>query len=482
MKKIDLYIYMVIGVLLFPFVCLQAQHVTPNEIILDGVTVKKEGNNVVMNVTINLDNLDLSSQQMVVLTPEVRSGNGLISHRFQPLVITGAIRNKALERAIDFNNFTFEQTPVQIIRRHNKRSQSIPLTLYLPYEKWMSDAGFFINEDMLGCACDSIMKHESNIKSPLLFEPVYQFSYITPPVESVKQRDETYAARLNFELAKYNLLRDFKNNAEVLKEVDTIINEIRNDSNLTVTNFTITGYASPEGNEQSNMKLSENRAFAFVDYLKDKYEINPSDIETTWKGEDWEELRRVVEASVIADKNAVLAALDEPDNFQRKSKLKMISGGDTYRMLLREYYPPLRRNEYTVSYVARPFSLDEAKQLIYTKPQHLSLNEMFLVANTYPAGSSDFKEVFYIASHLYPDNPVAQLNTATLELENGHIDLAIERLSKIDMSQAWNNLGIAYALKGDYRQAGDYFRRAVESGDQTASHNLSQLAKLVAGY
>lgn len=128
-------------------------------------------------------------------------------------------------------------------------------------------------------------------------------------------------------------------------------------------------------------------------------------------------------------------------------------------MLLRDYYPPLRRNEYTISYVARAFNVDEAKQLIKTKPQYLSLNEMFLVANTYPKDSGEFKEVFDIAARIYPDDPVVRLNTAALELENGAIDAAIVRLQKSDMPEAWNNLGIAYILKQDYKKGGEYLEK-----------------------
>lgn len=50
----------------------------------------------------------------------------------------------------------------------------------------------------------------------------------------------------------------------------------------------------------------------------------------------------------------------------------------------------------------RAFNVDEAKQLYKTKPQYLSLNEMFLVANTYPKDSDEFKEVFDILPAFIP--------------------------------------------------------------------------------
>lgn len=127
-----------------------------------------------------------------------------------------------------------------------------------------------------------------------------------------------------------------------------------------------------------------------------------------------------------------MAVIDGHTDFAtRKNRLQALNGGTTYRMLLRDYYPPLRRNEYTISYVARAFQCRRGEQLIKTKPQYLSLNEMFLVANTYPKDSGEFKEVFDIAARIYPDDPVARLNTAALELENGAIDAAIGPTSEV---------------------------------------------------
>ena len=102
---------------------------------------------------------------------------------------------------------------------------------------------------------------------------------------------------------------------------------------------------------------------------------------------------------------------------------------------------------------------------------------MFLVANTYPKNSQEFKEVFEIASRMYPDNPVAQLNTGAMELETGAVDNAIRRLEGINLPEAWNNLGVSYAQKGDYQKAQEYLNRAVQAGNGTAKNNAEQLKK-----
>lgn len=480
MKK--LYFYSLISLSLLSASGLQAQVVnatTQDNLRIEDVQFAKEGNNIQGSAVLNLDDVRLGSAQMLILTPVIRSEDNTKFHRFQPIVFTGASRSRTLQRAIDWEGFKFEETPQLIMRRTNKRPQSVPVTLNTTYQDWFRGATLTFLETKSGCAYTTIHDTEYNALSPVLpklVKPVYEYSYVTPPVEEVKQRSETHAAHLNFEVAKSTILRNFKNNADVLNDVDKVINEIRNDKNLTVTELHITGYASPEGNEQSNMKLSENRAKAFVSYLTEHYNIPRDAVKIDWAGEDWDGLKKLVQESSISNKSEILNVLGETNVAQRKTKLKQLNGGQTYRMLLQDYYPQLRRNDYTIAFVAKKFSVDEAKAQIRTKPQYLSLNEMFLVANTYPKNSQEFKEVFDIAARMYPDNPVAQLNTGAMELETGAVDNAIRRLEGINLPEAWSNLGVAYALKGDYQKAQEYLNRAAQAGNATAKHNAEQLS------
>jgi len=478
MKKVNIYIFIA---LILSAVCAKAQNTDRYQIRTSQYQVERIDDMIRMKVNLNLDRLDLPSQQMITITPVARSGDGTRSHAFSPIVITGSTRDKALRRSLDFGNFEFPTAPQMMVRHKNNEGQVIPLVLDLPYEEWLHEARLVFIEDVTGCACELENSGEYNIAGilPPLFVPQYQLSYAVPPAEKIKQRSETYSARINFELNKYKILYNYKNNAQVLDSVDYIVNELRNDPNLTITEFSITGYASPEGVPQHNMTLSENRARAFVSYLMQKYTINAAMIKTDWKGEDWDGLRRVVAGLSFDDKEQVLNILyNETNVMTRKSRLKQLSGGETYSMLLRDHYPPLRRNEYTISYIAKPFSVDEAKETIRTKPHHLSENEIFLVANTYPKNSREFKEVFDIAARIYPDNPYTQLNVITVDMENNRIDNTLmQRLQTIDMPEAWNNLGIIYTQQGDYVKAEQFFDRAAQAGVKEAVHNKDQLAR-----
>ncbi len=86
--------------------------------------------------------------------------------------------------------------------------------------------------------------------------------------------------------------------------------------------------------------------------------------------------------------------------------------------------------------------------------------------------------MFDISARLYPDNELSILNSSSADIEAGNVDGALERLSKISGSvKAWNDLGVGYALKGDFPEAKSYFEKAAGSGDDNAKHNLEELAK-----
>jgi len=197
-------------------------------------------------------------------------------------------------------------------------------------------------------------------------------------------------------------------------------------------------------------------------------------------GEDWNKTREVIASSGIADKAEILRIINNVSNPDaRDAELMKLSGGTTYQTMLREYYPKVRRTEYTVSYVARAFSVEEGKKVIKTNPKLLSLNEMYLVAQSYPADSKEFKEVFDIATRLYPNEPIAIINSAAADIEGGNNQAAIDRMQRIENDpRTWNNLGVAYARLGDFEKAKEYFDKAVDRNDNDAVANTEELQKV----
>ena len=152
--------------------------------------------------------------------------------------------------------------------------------------------------------------------------------------------------------------------------------------------------------------MAEHRAKALIEYVKGLYHFEQARFTVDFEPEDWAGLEKRVENSSLADKEELLAIIrtDEPKDYDRReAKLKALNGGASYRVLLRDIYPALRHSDYAVRYTIRSFTVEEARELIYSDPRQLSLNEMFQVAQTMEPGSDAYREVFEIAVRMYPE-------------------------------------------------------------------------------
>lgn len=424
-----------------------------------------------------LNALSLASNNSIIITPRLEAVNGADVHVFPSFVISGSKRNKLFERSASLSGKQLT-TPVYV--RKNNSEQIVPIQLSTALKPWMKEAKLVFAEEVSGCAECGLGKYEHEFVLPVLvpYVPSYTLLYITPEAEAIKERSKDYAAKFNYKVGKYDILPDFGQNAHVISEIRDIINEVKADKNLTITGVKITGYASPEGSSASNLRLSENRAKGFASFLERNYDFLSGAISVNWKGEDWDGLYKIVESSSISSKSQIIDIINNIQNEdQRDASLKKFDNGTVYQTLLTDYYPQLRRNELTIGFVVKAFDVEEAKKIIRTSPQYLSLNEMYLVANSYPKESKEFKEVFDIASRLYPQDEVAQLNAATADIEAGSIDRAITVLEKLQTADAWNNIGVAYAKKGDINKATIFFEKAIKAGHQTAKLNLEELNK-----
>lgn len=317
------------------------------------------------------------------------------------------------------------------------------------------------------------------------YKPDYHLAYLEPKAEQEKARNLKGQAYLDFVVNKTDIRRDYRRNAEELRKVEETINVVRQDPNITITHIGIHGYASPEGNYASNARLAEGRAQAFKDYVQQLIDVPSRLFSVESTPEDWEGLERALEnqgdwlndssvAKIRVPVPMILIVKSEakPDEKERQLKTRYPA---QWKQLLTDVFPALRHSDYTVSYTIRPFSIEEAKEIIRQKPQQLSLNEMFLVANTYTPGSQDFNEVFETAVRMYPDDETANLNAAVIALQKNDLQAAERYLKKAGNSpQALNARGVLAVRSGDKHAAERFWR---QSTLPEAQHNLKELEK-----
>ena len=309
------------------------------------------------------------------------------------------------------------------------------------------------------------------IEKPAPYTPSYELAYIEPQAEKEKSRHLSGQAYLSFIVNKTDIRRDYRNNAVELSKVEETINVVRKDPNTTITHIDIHGYASPEGSYANNTRLAEGRAQAFKDYVQQLIDLPANIFSVASTPEDWEGLVSKIENPAIL---AIAKSDAEPDAKERQLKQRYPA---QWKQLLADVFPTLRHSDYRVSYTIRPFTVEEARDIIRTKPQQLSLNEMFLVANTYAPGSKDYDDVFETAVRMYPDDETANLNAAVIALRKDNLEAASRYLTKAGQSaEAQNARGVLAVKQCDYAAAETAFGF---STIKEAKHNLEELQRFL---
>lgn len=313
------------------------------------------------------------------------------------------------------------------------------------------------------------------IKERVVIVP--KMAYVTPNSELEKRRIDSGSAYLDFPVSEMRIYPAYRRNPMELKRIRESIDIIKNDTMVTITAISIHGYASPEGSYRSNALLALGRTLALKEYLQSLYRFEEAIFTVESTPEDWSGLRKYVQESTMPDKEALLKIIDSPIDPDLKNKrLQSVAKGDPYRFLLKEVYPTLRHSDYTVHYTIREFSIEEGRKILRIRPQLLSLNEMFLVANSYGEGTKEYKETFKIAVQIYPDDPVANLNAACIALENKNILQAKSYLEKAGNTPAVTHArGVIAVMEGDYELARILFMQSSEKGIPESTEMLMQL-------
>jgi len=378
--------------------------------------------------------------------------------------------------------------PYRVEKNTKKQSGVIQYRYVLPYEAWMADARLNVQRDECGCGESTLMNVEHTFDKVTLERMLVPYvvtpylSYVEPMVEEIKSRDVQAEAFLDFEVNKVDIRPEYMNNPKELAKIRAMIDDLRFDTNVKVNRLDIIGYASPEGTLEVNKRLSEGRAMALRNYLATQYDFPKNQYHIQFGGENWDGLVKALATVEMDYKAEVMEIITNiPIEKGRETKLMQLRGGVPYRFMLKHIFPGLRVAICKVSYDIKNFNLEEAKEVIKKRPQNLSLNEMFVVANTYTKGSQEFIDIFETAVRIYPESEIANMNAATAALSRNDLVSAaryLERVKSEEFLPEYNNaMGVLLLMKEEYELSEKHLKIAKEAGLDAAEGNLEELAK-----
>jgi len=355
---------------------------------------------------------------------------------------------------------------------------------------------------------DGISNTSSRIgMNPVLSDNAGNGTNLLYAAPSYKPEFTTLTGTIYFEVNKSDLNWNLKlnKNDNAKQALTDLKNFLLNSfvSGKEIQKITISGWASPEGEESLNQGLSEKRFDQgqkwlnkqIEDWKKDyakKNKIKVNDIKTpeitfenNAKGEDWSGFEVAVEKSNIKEKNQILNIVrSQKESAAREQKIREMT--DIYTEIADQILPPLRRADVTITYNKNNYTNEEIFQLAKTDLSKLNDNEkMFAAANTTDLNA---KEKIYNSIintqesqndwRAYNNLGILQINDYLHTANKTTLDNAQNNLSKANAIEpnnglVLNNLGIAYFLEGKKDDAKKTFEAAQKAQKQPIKQDFN---------
>lgn len=264
-----------------------------------------------------------------------------------------------------------------------------------------------------------------------------------------------------------------------VKELQAALEEIESDPRYTVTGTRVVAYASPEGGQEYNAKLSDKRAASAKKvWKKVTGGMEADNLEIKSMGQDWEGFQEAVQKSDISDKELILRVLSMySDPAVRESEIRNMS--QVYTEINKNVFPELRRARFIADVDYQNFSEAELEELSRKAIDVLDEEALLRVAakSDDPARKA---ELYKVAVKKFGSDR-ANFNLAVLALNEGKIDEAAKYLGAVKDADAdvVNAKGVCELRKGNYDAAVKLFK---QSGTTEAKANLGTVSLLEGKY
>jgi Flp pilus assembly protein TadD len=251
----------------------------------------------------------------------------------------------------------------------------------------------------------------------------------------------------------YQVNRSTVRNSELSKEQTRLFEEfIRDNQNrerVTLGNIQSRGYASPEGPEGFNDKLSRDRSASGRKAIEKKLRDTGVAYDEASFGEDWEGFKELVEASDMKDKAMIIQVLNMYSSAaQRDVEIRNMAA--VFAELKEKILPELRRT-----------------QVLATTDIQGKTDEELIAAAKSNLSSLNLEETLFAATLFSDDADKARIYRSAAD--------------RFDDPRAWNNLGVTLAAQNDWSAAEKAFDKATALSSNPAMANNLALAAMAQG-
>ena len=254
--------------------------------------------------------------------------------------------------------------------------------------------------------------------------------------------------------------------SESIKDFQAALDEIKANERKTLKGTEVVAYASPDGGESLNAKLSDKRsksgAKAWSKVINGREVADP---EVKSVGQDWEGFQELVAKSDIEDKDLIIRVLSMySDPAVRESEIKNMS--EVYTVLKKEVLPELRRARFIANVEYQNYTAEELLKLVDENSD--VLDEEALLRSASLVKDLDAKEAIYKKAVDKYNSDRAQFNLGVVYLEKGNLGKAEKAFAKVETKDADLKTaeGVIALRNGDLAAAEKAFAAAGDTENQ----------------
>ncbi len=260
--------------------------------------------------------------------------------------------------------------------------------------------------------------------------------------------------------------------SESMQTLKSTLREMQDSDRVKITGTRIVAYASPEGGEELNSKLSDKRADSAQQAWKSiAGGIDAGDPEVKSVGQDWEGFQEAVAKSDIKDKDLILRVLSMySDPAVRESEIKNMSA--IYSEISEEVFPELRRARFITTSEYKNYSEEELQKIAERRMYVLDEEAVLRVASI--TDDPERKALLYRLAAERFGSERGLYNLAMTCLDQGRNEVAAAYFEKIQKPapDVLNALGVVALRRGRNDEAASYFEK---SGTPEAKLNAAAL-------
>lgn len=342
----------------------------------------------------------------------------------------------------------------------------------VPYQAWMERSRLDMRQQVGNC-CRPLRPDVDTPLAVLDFEEPRlnaAFRFVELTGDSAIELTAEGRAYVDFVVNRTEIKPTYRRNKDEIAKIIASIDKVRNDPDATITRITIKGYASPEGPYDNNVRLAMGRTESLKEYVRRHYRFDPEIMNTDYEPEDWEGLREWLKTCTLPHRAEILAIAESDMSPDPRNSAIQTRYPQEYKLMLDSVYPGLRHSDYTVRYRIKAYATVEELLEVYRKtPERMRPVDFQRIAAVYRTGSREYREIMTTVVERHPYDPEANLNAATIAMQDGDLTGAARYLDRAgDSAEAVYSRGVLAGLNGDLQRAKALFDQAAAQGLEIA--------------